>query len=127
MQENSLEKTGLEYQIIYGEPLDHRGPIGDEDELENPIGEFLAKCVDELSLAKNGGSATYQDPTWDESIGAPPRIELSKSFLELSDKRFERVAEKIRNFFGDHVEEAEEAITLARSLRDATRQEFNAA
>jgi hypothetical protein len=122
-----MKNDSVEFQMIYSEPLDSRGPLdlSDQDQLDNPIGEFIAKCVDEHSLAKNGGV----DASWNEEIGTPPHIELSKAFLERSDARIARVAEKIRAnpLFQGHPEELELAVSLAREMRDFIRKQFNAA
>lgn len=56
---------------------------------------------------------------------APHKSDLSKEFLERSDARLHRVAEKIRRIFGSHVEEAEEAIALAKNMRDSARSMVN--
>jgi hypothetical protein len=124
----TIEAAGVMAELIYPDPLDSREPVdlsGDAP-IDNPVGDFLAKCADELSLAKNGGAAL--DLSWSEEVGAAPRIKLSKSFLERSDERLHRVAEKLRTFFGvEHVKEAEEAIRLAKAMRADIRKEFNAA
>jgi hypothetical protein len=121
------ENDSLEFQIVYGEPLDFREPlrIDCESETENPTGEFLAKVADELSLAKNGGRVL--DPSWSEELGTPPRIELSDDFLKRSDARMLRVTAQLRKFFGDREDLLTEAVALAETLRQETRKEFSEA
>jgi hypothetical protein len=75
LPDNEFEKTSLEFQLVYGEPLDHREPlllVDDGSTSENPVAEFLSKVEDEQSLLKNGGSVL--DSTWSEELGTPPRI-----------------------------------------------------
>jgi hypothetical protein len=144
-------KIDYMYEMIFCEPLDCRGPIDLGDQLmpENPVREFLAKQEDEVSkanavavewpedLAKIVGfediaeprllSKNSMDAAWDEPIGAAARIQLSKGFLKRSDARFQSVAAKIRSIFGEHEEEAQEAIEMAKDVRDAERQAFVAA
>src|SRR5579863_4546875 len=103
---------------------DHRGPLQLDDEpVPDPIGEHLQKLRFQEVMRKD--STPEFDPAWNEPVGIAPRVELSKAFLEQSDERLARVEEKIRAFFGiEHEEEAEEAIQLAKDMRDAVRQEF---
>ena len=125
-ESDSPEKVSVEYQLIYLEPPDCRGPmdLSNETEPEHPVEQFLAKCADEQSLAKNGGLAAYLDPTWNTPIGAAPRFEFSKGFLERSDRRFQAVTQKIRAMFPGHDEEVQEMIDVAKAMRDDVRQEF---
>ena len=69
------------------------------------------------------------DPSWNEEISVAPRIELSKAFLERSDARLARAAEKIRAnpLFQGLPEELELAVSLAREMRDTIRKEFDTA
>jgi hypothetical protein len=124
MESNNLEKVSLEYMLIFGEPLDCRGPMDMNDEalLDNPIGEFLAKCLDEHSLAKNGGV----DSSWSQEIGVAPRMKLSQEFLRRSDERMQRVTETLKKIFHGHDEELAEAVALAEQLRKDIREEFAA-
>jgi hypothetical protein len=128
LPDNEFEKTSLEFQLVYGEPLDHREPlllVDDGSTSENPVAEFLSKVEDEQSLLKNGGSVL--DSTWSEELGTPPRIELSDDFLKRSDARMLRVTEQLRKLFGNHEELLTEAISLAEKLRSDTRREFSEA
>jgi hypothetical protein len=122
-------KVDYIYGMVFSEPPDCRGPmdLGDHALPPEPVEEFLAKCADEQSLAKNANSTAYRDPTWDEVIGAAARVQLSKAFLQRSNARLERVTAKIRAIFGEHEEETREAIEMAKDLRDAERQAFGAA
>jgi hypothetical protein len=118
------ESESLEFQMIYSEPLDCRGPldVSDQDPLDNPIGEFLAKCADEHSLSKHGGV----DPSWDEQIGVAPRMKLSQDFLRRSDERMQHVTELLKKFFHGHPDKLTEAVALAEQLRKDIRKEFAA-
>jgi hypothetical protein len=140
---NNLEKASIEYEMVYADPTDIRGPmdLGDQIMPENPVQAFLASRIDELSKANKSSvdlaeiigplsteeplakTASSVDPAWDEPIGSP-RIQLSEDFVKRSSARLNRVAEKIRKVFGpQHTEETEEAIALAQSMRDDVREE----
>jgi hypothetical protein len=81
----------------------------------HPVQEFLAKAAQPESV----------DPMWLQPVGTVPAVELSKSFLKRSDARLERVSQKIRAnpLFAEHTEELEEALRIARELRDTAREE----
>ena len=137
----------LTVRLMYQDAeLDCRGPIGDE-QLPDAVGEFLARATNDAVLAKGAGTAvpvgtvlpdiaeivglvdieeltvlSKSESEWDVELS--PRITLSKAFLERSDRRFERVAEKIHAIFGDHQEEASEAVEAVGALRDSIRHEF---
>jgi hypothetical protein len=72
VERNDLEKSSLEFQMIFGEPLDSRGPLQFEDEPadENQVQEVFAKAADE-QLAKNAGvpSISTAVPSLDEIVG----------------------------------------------------------
>ena len=101
--------------------LFHRTSLNEDGDLseapEHPMAKFLERA--ELDNALNKDTATTRDPSWDEVIGAAPRVQLSKEFLERSDARLQRVAAKIRTIFGEHQEEAEQAIAIAKSMLHA--------
>jgi hypothetical protein len=125
MSEELNNNVDYIYGMIFSEPPDCRGPIDLTDDQAfpvQPVEEFIAKCADEHSLTKNANSPTYCDPTWDEVIGAAMHVQLSKAFLQRSDARLQHVTAKIRAMFGEHEDEAEEAIELAKAALDAERE-----
>jgi hypothetical protein len=108
--------------LIFQDPPDARGPVVEDTadaEMPDPTGEFFEKARLE-QMRKGSGD----DPDWDEVLGLPRRVQLSKGFLERSDQRFALVTEKLRKVFGDHPEEFEEAVSVARAMRDSARAEM---
>jgi hypothetical protein len=101
---------------IYGDG-DEPSTIPD-DAFDNPLGKLIEQ--NQLKAALGKGAI---DPEWDEPIGASP-VTKSDDLTPTSDARFEKVTEKVRKIFGpDHADEAEEAIALARKIRDEARAE----
>lgn len=111
---------------IYGDSdivraLDSDNCDGDE----NPISP-VAKAFDAARLNRAMGKAASIEG-WDTELGDVPPQRTSppaKPFAKSSEERFKKVSETIRTIFGpERMEEAEEAIELAKTIRDEARAE----
>jgi hypothetical protein len=85
-----------------------------DDSVLDPVGTFIARTAAD-HLSKGSGWS------WDEPIGAAPRVQLSKAFFERHDARVRRFAEKVRAMFPDHEEETAEMVKLVESALAAER------
>jgi hypothetical protein len=100
-----------------GEKMD----MGDENPF-SPVAKAFDRARFNHALDKTKAASI---DGWDEESGtAAPAPKPSKDFVTASDERFKKVSARIREIFGpEHMEEAEEAIALAKKVRDEARAE----
>jgi hypothetical protein len=105
LPENESEKMSLEYQLVYGDPTDHRGPLqldgtGEVDPLDNdPVAEFVKANV-------------FGD------------LEPTQELVKRSGSASDRLDAQLAAFFIGHPKELEEARALVTGLRTYLREEL---
>lgn len=93
---------------------------------ETDLTALAGQPVQTLSLAETEQALSELDAG--SNAAALARLATDSTFVHRSDERFGRVCERIRQIFGTrHAEEANEAIQIARRLRDDARAEVLAA
>ena len=121
---NNDNESSLLFQHLFFPPLDENNPElsrsvytsvnrgCDSDNVADPVGN-LFKAAADAQLTKGSGPV--------EPIGAAPRVQLSKAFLERSQGRLERFAMKANSLFPGHPEEIQQMTEILESVFEAER------
>jgi hypothetical protein len=94
-------------------------PMGNEEDIPT----ITEKVFGAARLAVAMGKST-ENLEWDEPIGevTPRTAKPANNFVKSSEARFAKVCETLKKIFGEG-EQYEEAVALARTIRDEARAE----